>query len=389
MRYTAISNFYRRVIPLLIVLRSGPLTPIPAPAQTFPAGQPQKLVVPVTVQEDGVISVNDVSYPPPTGNAGVHVVTFNRQTLDFVFDDSFDNSGDFNGYIDEILGGAGGEPSDLLVLVASIDRNVGFPLQGIAPKLEALGATNELRGLTSAHGTLSFIGHGGLRMNQAFQSGGTISGYFAQDLKKNYAFIPLDYLTYSLDPTNRAITAGNQSWTADCDDGFFLVEFDRVNPQAAKFRKCYPTGSGDETALTNLQTDLGLINSNEGNGVFLISVGSPMSASLSSEQTGTIEKIASTIRDLGGYAETFAALGPHDRYALVGFPHGRASEASTLYPGRPSGILKGALGRGPICVVQFDRRGFERGGQHRFIRHHWTARTALSPSCQRGRVERI
>lgn len=351
------------------------VSPVVAQTQTFPAGQPEKFVIPVSVNTDSTTIVNGVAHLPPRGwTSGIRLLLYNRQNLNYIYDSWYNNSADFNNGIDRLLEGENGWPTDTLTLISSINGNTGFPLSEIASRLKNLGATNEFDGQNNTNGTLAFIGHGGLTYGQAYQSGGRISGYFAQDVppagassEKNYSFTPLDYLVYALDPTKGTITVGNkisvgtsswgenQTWTAPCTDGFFLVRFDRTNPQTATFQKCYRTGNGDQNAFDNLQTDLTISDSGENNGIFLISVGSPVPASLSPDQTAAIQNIAAVIRDLGGYSETFTALTVNDTYALVGFPatppgiagslH-RASEGSTLYPGHPSGVLKGALRRG-------------------------------------------
>lgn len=337
-------------------------------AQTYPAGQPDKFVIPVSVSTDSTTIVNDVVHAPPPGwTSGIRLLLYNRQNMKYIYDAWYHTSADFNNGIDLLLKGENGWPTDALTLISSINGNIGFPLSEIASRLEKLGATNEFEGLTSPAGILAFIGHGGLNMNQAYQSNKLLSGYFAQDVQKNYTFIPLDYLTYGLDPTQGTITVGNafsaggltwgqnQTWTAPCTNGFFLVRFDRTAPQTANFQKCYPTGSGDPTAFNNLQTDLGISGSGENNGVFLISVGSPVPPSSYPIPNPFLWEIAPYIRNLGGYAETFANLTSNDRYALIGFPptpsgipgsRGRASEASTLYGGIATGILKGVLQRG-------------------------------------------
>jgi hypothetical protein len=257
--------------------------------QSFPAGQPHKFVQAVTVRQDGFISVNDVLYSPPGGRtSGMHVVTFNRQSLALLRDTAFYTSDAFNSYIDSILKGSG-QPEDALVLAASISIN-GFPLSAVASSLKKLGATDEFDGQHNTNGALAFIGHGGLKMGQAYQSGGAISGYFAADTQGRYAFIPLDYLTYSLDPIGGKITAGNQTWTAGCNNGLFLVEFDRKDPRMARSVTCYQTGFGDETALNGLKAALVRGNSREDSGVFLISVGSPLPANPPARQKTIIWK---------------------------------------------------------------------------------------------------
>ncbi|MBV9223953.1 MAG: hypothetical protein JOY85_07990 [Acidobacteriaceae bacterium] len=259
-RRTSVAAFSRTTRRILEFLVCGLTFLNILAAQSFPAGQPYKFVIPVSIDPNGTIVVNGITYSPPNGlTSGVNVVTFNRQSLAIVNDAFPTTSAGFNQYIDAILSGSGGQPTDLLVLIASINNNSGFALGEVASHLEKLGATNEFRNF-NVNAPLAFIGHGGLSMNQAYQSAtGPISGNFAQDVHSNYAFIPLDYIAYTLDPLGRTVSVGSQTWNdaQTCGNGgFFLVEFDRTNPQSSKLHKCYYTELGDTAQLSALRDDL-------------------------------------------------------------------------------------------------------------------------------------
>jgi hypothetical protein len=332
--------------------------------------------VPVSIKVDGRITVGNQIYNP-TQNAGIHIVTLQRQPVLIgkapvpivIADHTFTTGEQVSNYLQSV------KPDGDIVLVSAFG-NAPVEISTFAKDLEGFGATNEFENIGELNFT--FAGNGGLQQGQAHQAALVdLNGYLAQDSNKNYLFIQPDHVRFDLttDGTIKIITGfefaadGSINFTFNpytkesggCSSsagGVTLAVLDRGNPQDNALVKdtrayCTNTGDGnqDETQLNALATDLGKYSQDEGALVFLASWGSPVVKPFGDP---AVTAVAFQVRQLGGYYETFADLGPKDTYTLVGSappPNGipgarnRGRESSTLYPGHLSGELHGALAR--------------------------------------------
>jgi hypothetical protein len=344
-------------------------------------GQPQPLVVPISLNiNDGSITLGDRTYSA-TGSAGVHIVRVQRAVSSsasipapvFVEENTFADARSVSSYLQ------GMKASGDIVLISAFG-NFGFNDSEIAKDLEGFGATTEFENIGSPY-PFSLIGNGGLNQAQAYQVGqDSLHGYLAQDSNSNYVFVQPDYVRYDL-TTDGTIKVGSTTYAPVpqpyCAGGFNLVVLDhaRLNDAAPVWRKTYCTNDGipedDSQGILGVAHDLGTFSSNEGTLVFLASWGKPTSPFF--KNLGNTS-VGLQVRQLGGYWETFSEMGVNDTYTLVGSappPNGipgarnRGREASSLYPGYRTGEYQ---------------TGDLHGLLHRKRRGNWYSPTSSDPT---------
>jgi hypothetical protein len=337
--------------------------------------EPLKTVVRVSLDAaTGTISVGSNQYQG--ANPGVNIVALKRQpdsshldTPDLVGNGTFTDATSANAFLQNILNGP--DPDALLILNAV--GNYNFGLNQIAANLEQFGSASDIEGVSGAI-QFVFVGIGGLNVKGAHQSGYSnqnMSGYLAADSNQHYTFIQTDYVKYDLlvdgsgAGQDGTINIGTNSYTvagsgklASCtgSNGFHLVAVQREVPGTLITNESYCTAQAD-SEITHLITDLSNLVGSESNLVFIASFGHPIPSNwnFGTDGDARISPLASLIAELGGYWETMVYLTPSDTFSLVGAtapPAGtpgawkRGREASSVYPGHPTGEMHGVLARG-------------------------------------------
>ena len=318
-------------------------------------GQPAPLVIPASIDVGtNNITIGSTVYAP-SGNPGMHIVALDRGTLQLLGNETFTSGDATNQFLNSILSG---NHADAVILLNGVG-NYGFGLNAIAANLAKFGAQQDITKVTDPI-PFNFVGNGGLQIGQGYQTGFSglhISGYFARDSHSKYIFFRPDYVRYSI-LTDGTINVGDKTYPASATsqgcgspsgvyNGYHVVVVQRDDPSQliSDTRYC----AGDLVDDKFLIAHLTLLAQSESNLVFVVSAGHKYG------DESSPGKIGQALHQLGGYSQTIPWAGDSGTYSLVGTaapPAGtrgapiRSWEASSIYPGHPSGELHGVLGRG-------------------------------------------
>ena len=315
-----------------------------------------------TAASDYAVVVGNTTYPANGASVnGVHVLVFNRKSLDLISDKTYDTTGPTTAAtLISDLGGV--EPGQLVILSTLKSVGAGFcptqpnnapcPVSGV---LATLGATNEFGQIHDPSFVFNMIGIKGIKQGGAWQNGTSdLSGYFTLDVQTNYTFVNTDYVKFEVFPSTEAspfgtMIIGGKTYTGSGNfgvGGLHLLVLDRAAPtQAPLFERIYYSDNGYKDLQDN-QTLASYLNNNaqEGNLVLITSFGQQNIGALrSSDLPKAMAKLGANPYvvaqlDLGATYSFIGAISSGDPFAQ---PFNAVEASSLLTPDAARRAYKG------------------------------------------------